>query len=64
MSVHITPHEKGWQVITGGKSKAYRVVRTQVEAIEIGRVVAKNQKTDIKIHRRNGQVRGGNNYCE
>ncbi len=62
MSVHITPHKNGWQVKTGGKEKAYRVVETQEEAIVIAKKVAKNQKTDIKIHRRNGTCRGGNNY--
>ena len=62
MSIHITPHERGWQVKTGGKEKAYRVVDTQEEAIVIAKKVARNQKTNIKIHKRNGTIRGGNNY--
>ena len=62
MSVHVTPNKDKWQVKTGGKEKAYRVADTQKEAIEIGKVVAKNQKTDLKIHGRNGKVRAGNNY--
>mgnify|MGYP003301440863 CR=1 FL=1 len=41
MSIHITPHKNGWQVKTGGKEKAYRVVETQEEAIVIAKKVAK-----------------------
>lgn len=62
MSVHITPHKNGWQVLSSNSDKAYRVVDTQKEAIEIAKEVAKNQKTDIKIHGRNGQIRVGHNY--
>jgi len=62
MAVHVTPHENGWQVITGNAKKAYRVVPTQAEAIEIAKSVAKNQQTDTKIHGRNGRIRAGNNY--
>ena len=62
MSIHITPHSDGWQVLSGNAKKAYRVVSTQEQAIEIAKTVAKNQQTDIKIHGRNGQIRAGHNY--
>ena len=35
MAIHVTPHKDGWQVKTGGNEKAYRVVDTQKEALEI-----------------------------
>lgn len=62
MTVHITPHKEGWQVKTGGKKKAYRVVDTQKKAIDIGRTVAKNNKSDTKIHNKKGRIRDGNFY--
>ena len=62
MAIHVTPHESGWQVKTGGAKKAYRVKDTQEEAIAIAKSVAKNKKTDVKIHRKNGRVRDGINY--
>ena len=62
MSIHITPHDEGWQVKSSGAKKAYKVKRTQKEAIEVGKTVAKNQKTDTKIHNRKGQFRDGSNY--
>ncbi len=64
MSVHITPHKNGWQVLSSKADKAYRVVSTQNEAIEIAKEVAKNQKTDVKIHGKNGRIRVGYNYAE
>ncbi len=62
MSIHITPHKNGWQVKSNGSIKAYRVVATQKEAIEIAKTVAKNQESDIKIHGKNGRIREGRNY--
>ena len=64
MSIHVTPHKNGWQVVSGNAEKAFRVVSTQNEAIEIAKQVAKNQKTDIKIHGKNGRVRDGFNYSK
>ena len=62
MSIHVTPHSKGWQVKRGTTEKAYKVTDTQQEAVVVARKVAINQKTDVKIHNKKGQVREGNNY--
>ena len=62
MAVHVTPHKNGWQVKTGGATKAHRVVDTQKKAIDIAKTVAKNQQTDTKIHGRDGRIRAGNSY--
>ena len=62
MAVHVTPHKNGWQVKSGGAKKAYRVVPTQKEAMDIAKGVAKNQKSNTKIHRKTGQIREGNKY--
>lgn len=62
MAVHVMPHKNGWQVKNSGSDKAYRVVNTQREAEVIARQVAINQRTDTKIHGRNGQIRAGNSY--
>ena len=62
MAIHVTPHKNGWQVKSAGSEKAYRVVKTQLEAEKIARTVAINQHTDTKIHGRNSQIRAGNSY--
>ena len=62
MAVHVTPHKNGWQVKTGGTTKAHRVVDTQKKAMDIAKTVAKNQQIDTKIHGRDGRIRAGNSY--
>lgn len=62
MAIHVTPHQNGWQVKSGGSEKAYRVVSTQKEAINIAKTVAINNQTDTKIHGRDGRIRAGNSY--
>ena len=62
MAVHVTPKKDKWQVKSAGAKKAYRIVDTQKEGIEIGKTVAKNKKTDIKIHSKKGTIRDVNFY--
>ena len=54
---HIVPHEDGWAVKGAGSSRASSVHRTQMEAIDAGRQVAQNQKTELFIHGRDGKIR-------
>ncbi|MCJ7612469.1 MAG: DUF2188 domain-containing protein [Candidatus Aminicenantes bacterium] len=62
-NIHVTPHkEGGWQVIKDGAGKAIKRTDTQKEAIDIATQIAKNQKTDTKIHGRDGKIIGGNSY--
>lgn len=63
MSIHVTPKNGKWQVKTAGGEKAYRIVDTQKEAIEIATQVAKNQQTDVKIHSKTGAIRKSENYA-
>lgn len=59
---HIVPHNGEWAVLGEGNRKVTRVVSTQSEAIKIAQDIARNQKSDTKIHGRNGRIRGGNSY--
>jgi len=62
-SVHVTPHpDGGHQVKTGGAGRAYRRTETQAEAIQIGRQLAINQATELKIHGMDGRIRESNSY--
>lgn len=61
-NVHVTPQGDDWAVKTANSEKAYRVVSTQKEAIEIGRNVAINNKSELLIHRTTGQIREKNSY--
>ena len=54
---HVTKHNDGWQVIGAGNSKATKVTKTQKEASDVARGIAKNQESELVIHGRNGQIR-------
>ncbi len=59
---HIVKHASGWAVKGAGNEKATKVVKTQNEAINIGKEIAKNQNSELFIHGRNGQIRERNSY--
>ena len=60
---HVTPHPNGgWQVKGAGNSRATVRVTTQKEAITLAREISKNQKSEMIIHRSNGQIREKNSY--
>lgn len=54
---HVVPHPKGWAVRGEGNSRATRVLATQAKAIRIARQIAFNQRSELVIHGRNGQIR-------
>lgn len=59
---HIVKHSDGWAVKGEGNKKATAVTRTQEQAIERGREIAKNQEAELLIHGRNGQIRNKDSY--
>ncbi|HMR43117.1 MAG TPA: DUF2188 domain-containing protein [Saprospiraceae bacterium] len=60
---HVTPHpEGGWQVKGAGNSKATKKVETQKDGIDVAKGIAKNQGSEVVIHRPNGKIREKNSY--
>jgi len=59
---HVVPHQNGWAVRGAGAERASRVFRTQAEAIQSARGTAINQRSEMFIHRSNGQIRERNSY--
>lgn len=60
---HITPHPNGgWQVKGAGNSRATVRTSTQKQAIDLGRSIARNQHSELVIHRPNGQIRDKDSY--
>lgn len=60
---HVTPHpDGGWQVKGAGNSRATVRTETQADAINIGREIARNQESELIIHRPNGQIRDKDSY--
>jgi hypothetical protein len=52
----------GWAVKKGGSSRATKNFKTQQEAIDYGREVAKNQHAEFYVHGRDGRIREKDSY--
>jgi hypothetical protein len=60
---HVTPHPSGgWQVKGAGNDRATVRANTQAEAILRATDIARNQRSEVVIHRPNGQIRDKNSY--
>lgn len=59
---HVVPHSGGWAVKGAGNQKATSVHSTQRDAISAARDIARNQGSEMLIHRENGQIRERNTY--
>lgn len=59
---HVVPHDRGWAVKGQGNSRGSSVHHTQAQAIEAARQTAINQKSEVLIHGRNGQIRARDSF--
>lgn len=59
---HVIPYKDGWAVRGEGNERNTRVHDTQAEAIEAAREIAKNQQSDLVIHRSDGRIRDRDSY--
>lgn len=59
---HVVPHNGQWAVRGVGNSRVTKVCSTQREAQEIARSIARNQRSEVVIHRSNGQIRDRDSY--
>lgn len=57
---HVIPTKDGWAVKRAGSLRATKVFDTQQEAIERGREIARNQRSELLIHGRDGRIREKN----
>lgn len=60
---HVVPTPKGkWGVRGEGNSKITKETSTQTQAIDIARDIAKNQESEVVIHRKDGTIRDKDSY--
>ena len=59
---HVVPHENGWAVRGAGNERATSIHATQAEATARAREIARNQESELFIHRPNGQIRDRDSY--
>lgn len=59
---YVVPTENGWGVRGEGNSRLTAEFRTQREAIERGRDIARNQESELRIQGENGKFREAWSY--
>ena len=59
---HVVPSGDGWSVRKAGASRVSSNHATQQEAIAAATKTARNQKTELYIHGRDGRIRERNSY--
>jgi hypothetical protein len=59
---HVVPSNSGWSVRKAGASRASSTHPTQQEAIAAATQIARNQKTELYIHGRDGRIRERNSF--
>ena len=59
---HVVPNGDIWQVKSEGSTRATKNFNTQREAIDFARDIARNQNSELVIHRKNGQIRDKDSY--
>jgi hypothetical protein len=61
-SQHVVPHGNNWAVRGEHNSRLTSVHNTQADAIEAAREIARNQRSELFIHNRDGQIRQRDSY--
>jgi hypothetical protein len=60
--IHVVPSEEGWRVEVAADGRARSVHRTQREAREAAREIARRNERKLFVHRRDGQIRERSTY--
>ncbi len=59
---HVVPHDEGWAVRGEGNTRVTATYKYQDDAIDRARNIAKNYRSDVVIHGRDGRIRDRISY--
>ncbi|MDP9839134.1 hypothetical protein J2T09_003909 [Neorhizobium huautlense] len=59
---HVVPQAGKWGVKKAGSAKSTSLHSTQAEAIKAATQIARNQKTEVYIHGKDGRIRERNSF--
>lgn len=59
---HVVPHNGGWAVRGEGNTRVTSIHDTQKEAMDAAKPIAQNNRSEVVIHRPNGQIRDKDSY--
>lgn len=61
-AVWIVNHPEGWALRRAGNERVSSIYRTQAEAIEQGRRVAQQDRTELIVQGQDGQIRSKDSF--
>lgn len=61
---HVVPQSGKWTVKKAGAARATSVHETQAAAVKAATEIARNQKTELYIHGRDGRIRERNSFSK
>jgi hypothetical protein len=61
-SQHVVPRDGEWAVRGEGNAKDTKRFRTQKDAIDAAKKIAKNSRSEVLIHGQDGRIRERNSY--
>lgn len=59
---HVVPQDRRWAVKGAGNSRASSVHQTQTEAVAKARGIARNQRSELFVHGRDGRIRARDSH--
>lgn len=59
---HVVPNKKGWAVQGEGNARRTANTETKEDAIKIAREIARNQKSELVIHNKDGKISDKDSY--
>jgi len=60
--IHGVPHKDGWATKGEGTDLASKVFEKKSDAVDSGRKSAKEDKTDLVIHKKDGKIQDSDSY--
>ena len=61
-NIHVVPHSAGWAVKKEGNSRATSIHDTQKEAQQAAIPIAKQERSEVVTHGRDGRIRDSDSY--
>lgn len=62
---HVVPNpDGGWSVKKSGSSRATKTFKSQSDATRYGSQIARNQKTELVTHSRDGRIESVSSYSK
>lgn len=59
---HVVPHKDGWGVRGANTERITKITETKNEATKIAKTIAKNQGSELFIHRGDGKFQSRDSY--